>query len=128
MQLPAWATPDFIGGHGIRRCGADRIGFADLLAEPRTAVGRWERAFPLAGECRGWLRRGKSALPDDEAARRRCLVPALTWEARGELTTLISTSKNGAALYSLRAMEDEKALDFEAAERDWKKLGREGRR
>jgi tetratricopeptide (TPR) repeat protein len=41
-------------------------------------------------------------------------------EARPELTALISASKNSAALYSLRAMEDEKALDFEAAERDWK--------
>jgi tetratricopeptide (TPR) repeat protein len=41
-------------------------------------------------------------------------------EARPELTALMNSSKNSAALYSLRALEDEKALDFEAAEHDWK--------
>lgn len=45
-------------------------------------------------------------------------------EARTELTALIANGDGGgenrAALYSLRAIEDEQALDFDAAERDWK--------
>ena len=54
-------------------------------------------------------------LPGGEALYRRS-----PREARPELTALINSSKNSAALYSLRALEDEKALDFDAAERDWK--------
>lgn len=41
-------------------------------------------------------------------------------ETRPALTDLIGANQNQAALYSLRALEDEQALDFEAAERDWK--------
>jgi tetratricopeptide (TPR) repeat protein len=54
-------------------------------------------------------------LPDGEALYRRS-----PRETRPELTTLINNSQKSAALYSLRAMEDEQALDFAAAEKDWK--------
>jgi tetratricopeptide (TPR) repeat protein len=42
-------------------------------------------------------------------------------EAAGELSALIGKSSKQADLYSLRAMEEEQALDFPAAESDWKK-------
>jgi hypothetical protein len=42
-------------------------------------------------------------------------------EAAGELGSLIAKSSKQAELYSLRAMEEEQALDFHAAESDWKK-------
>jgi len=41
-------------------------------------------------------------------------------ETRPELTALIYAHQNSAPLYSLRALEDEQALDFDAAEKDWK--------
>ena len=41
-------------------------------------------------------------------------------EARSELTELIKANSQQGALYSLRALQDEQALDFTAAEFDWK--------
>src|SRR5271170_5060782 len=41
-------------------------------------------------------------------------------ETRPQLTELIKTNGQQAALYSLRALQDEQALDFVAAEADWK--------
>src|SRR5436190_22263995 len=41
-------------------------------------------------------------------------------ETRPALTDLIKTQPPNADLYSLRALEDEQALDFHAAESDWK--------
>ncbi|MGA7832216.1 MAG: hypothetical protein WCA21_14760 [Terracidiphilus sp.] len=85
-----------------------------LLLGAGNGLSRWlENAEAGSGVERALYRMMK--LPGGAALYRRS-----PGEARGELTTLISTSKNGAALYSLRAMEDEKALDFEAAERDWR--------
>jgi tetratricopeptide (TPR) repeat protein len=55
------------------------------------------------------------SLPGGEALYRRS-----PRETRPELTALLSAGENRAPLYSLRAMEDEQALDFDAAERDWK--------
>jgi len=54
-------------------------------------------------------------LPGGEALYRRS-----PRETRPELTALLAAGENRAPLYSLRAMEDEQALDFDAAERDWK--------
>jgi tetratricopeptide (TPR) repeat protein len=48
------------------------------------------------------------------------LYPRPPKEAQGELGALISKSPDQAELYSLRAMEEERALDFRAAEADWK--------
>lgn len=42
-------------------------------------------------------------------------------ETRPELTKLLAGAPNDAELYSLRALEDEQQLDFQAAEADWKK-------
>jgi Tfp pilus assembly protein PilF len=42
-------------------------------------------------------------------------------ETRAELTKLMEAAPADAELYSLRALEDEQALDFAAAESDWKK-------
>jgi cellulose synthase operon protein C len=41
-------------------------------------------------------------------------------ESRPELNKLLSGASPEAALYSLRALQDEQALDFTAAEKDWK--------
>jgi len=54
-------------------------------------------------------------LPGGEALYRRS-----PRETRPELTALLAAGENRASLYSLRAMEDEQALDFDTAERDWK--------
>ena len=54
-------------------------------------------------------------LPGGEALYRRS-----PRETRLVLTALLAAGENRAPLYSLRALEDEQALDFDAAERDWK--------
>ncbi len=85
-----------------------------LLLGARNDLARWlENAEAGSGVERALYRLMR--LPGGEALYRRS-----PREARPELTALINSSKNSAALYSLRAMEDEKALDFDAAERDWK--------
>ena len=43
-------------------------------------------------------------------------------ETRPALSGLIKTKSDDAQLYSLRALEDEQALDFDAAESDWKQF------
>jgi Flp pilus assembly protein TadD len=54
-------------------------------------------------------------LPGGEALYRRS-----PRETRPELTALLAAGENRTPLYSLRALEDEQALDFESAELDWK--------
>lgn len=51
---------------------------------------------------------------------KKMLYPRPPKEAQSELSTLIAQSPDQAELYSLRAMEEEQALDFHAAEADWK--------
>jgi hypothetical protein len=51
------------------------------------------------------------------------LYPRPPAEARGELNDLIGKAPDDAALYSLRALEEEQALDFRAAEADWNAFG-----
>jgi tetratricopeptide (TPR) repeat protein len=85
-----------------------------LLLGAGNGLSRWlENAEAGSGVEKALYRLMK--LPGGEALYRRS-----PREARPELTALINASKNSAALYSLRALEDEKALDFDAAERDWK--------
>ncbi|MGD0547735.1 MAG: hypothetical protein ABR991_07875, partial [Terracidiphilus sp.] len=85
-----------------------------LLLGAGNGLSRWmENAEAGSGVEKALFRLMK--LPGGEALYRRS-----PREARPELTALISANKNSAALYSLRALEDEKALDFDAAERDWK--------
>ena len=50
----------------------------------------------------------------------KALYPSPPKEAQGELNGLIAKAPAQAELYSLRAMEEERALDFTDAERDWK--------
>ena len=48
------------------------------------------------------------------------LYPRPPMEAQGELARLITGTPADSALYALRARADENALDFSAAETDWK--------
>jgi Tfp pilus assembly protein PilF len=50
----------------------------------------------------------------------KTIYPRPPAEARTELSSLIKKSPADAELYSLRAQSDEQALDFAAAEADWK--------
>ena len=85
-----------------------------LLLGAGNSISRWlENAESGSGVEKALYRLMK--LPGGEALYRRS-----PRETRPELTALINNSKNSAALYSLRAMEDEQALDFDAAEKDWK--------
>ena len=90
----------------------------------------WQNPGLLLGAGNGivnWLENAESGSGVEKALYRMMKLPGGTAlyrrsprETRPELTTLINSSQNSAALYSLRALEDEQALDFDAAERDWK--------
>lgn len=94
----------------------------------------WQNPGFLLGAGNGiarWLENAESGSGVEKALYRLMRLPGgeilfrrSPRETRQELTALLNASQNGAknsaALYSLRAMEDEQALDFEAAERDWK--------
>jgi tetratricopeptide (TPR) repeat protein len=85
-----------------------------LLLGAGNSIARWlENAEAGSGVEKALYRLMK--LPGGEALYRRS-----PRETRPELTVLINNSQKSAALYSLRALEDEQALDFVAAERDWK--------
>jgi hypothetical protein len=85
-----------------------------LLLGAGNGIARWlENAEAGSGVEKALYRLMK--LPGGDALYRRS-----PRETRPELTGLINNSQNSAALYSLRALEDEQALDFAAAERDWK--------
>ncbi len=84
-----------------------------LMLGAGNGLGRWlENAESGSGVERALYR--LMTLPGGEAFYRRSAR-----EARPALTALISGSQKSSPLYALRAMEDEQALDFEAAERDW---------
>jgi tetratricopeptide (TPR) repeat protein len=94
-SLVAWQSPGLLLGAG-------------------NGIARWlENAVAGSGVESALYRLMK--LPGGEVLFRRS-----PRETRPELAALISANRNSAALYSLRAMEDEQALDFDAAERDWK--------
>ena len=50
----------------------------------------------------------------------KTLYPRPSAEARGELNGLLKSKPDAAQLYALRAHSEEQALDFSAAEQDWK--------
>jgi len=94
-SLIYWQNPGFLLGAG-------------------NGIGRWlENSEAGSGVEKALYRLMK--LPGGEILYRRS-----PRETRPELTGLINANQNSAALYSLRALEDEQALDFDAAERDWK--------
>ena len=94
-SLIQWQSPGLLLGTGN--------GIAHWLANAESGSGVERALYRLM------------KLPGGEALYRRS-----PRETRPELTTLLAAGENRAPLYSLRAMEDEQALDFDAAERDWK--------
>ena len=86
---------------------------ADLLFVSGQGFARWIENVQGGSDIEKALYR-LMQLPGSEILFRR--PPRETVPA---ITALQPTQKN-AALYSLRALEEEQALDFEAAERDWK--------
>lgn len=83
------------------------------LFVPGSGLARWIENVPAGSDVEKALFRAMQ-LPGGEILFRR--PPRETVPA---LTALEQTQKD-AALYSLRAMEEEQALDFAAAEKDWK--------
>ena len=94
-SLIQWQSPGLLLGAGN--------GIARWLANAESGSGVEKALYRLM------------KLPGGEALYRRS-----PRETRPELTALLAAGENRAPLYSLRAMEDEQALDFDAAERDWK--------
>jgi len=94
------------------------------------ALGYWQGPGFLLGAGNGiarWLENAESGSGVEMALYRLMKLPAGDFlfrrsprETRPELTALIYAHQNSAPLYSLRALEDEQALDFDAAEKDWK--------
>ena len=90
-----------------------RLHVSPLLFIPGHGYGRWTENIPSGSDIEKSLYRLMD-LPGGSILFRRTpqeAVPALTE---------LQKSQNTAALYSLRALEEEQALDFHAAERDWK--------
>jgi len=108
--------------------GAFALGAVALTASASLVY--WQNPGLLLGAGNGlstWLENSEAGSGVEKALFRLMKLPGgevlyrrSPREARPELTALINSSRNSAALYSLRALEDEKALDFDAAERDWK--------
>ena len=117
------------GATGLRiALGAMVLGAAALTASASLIA--WQNPGLLLGAGNGlarWLENAESGSGVEKAIYRLMKLPGgealyrrSPRETRPELTTLINNSQKSAALYSLRAMEDEQALDFAAAEKDWK--------
>lgn len=85
-----------------------------LLLGPGNGVGGWMQNAVSGSGVEQVLFRLMS-LPGTEILYRRS-----PRETRPELTSLMQANPSKAALYALRAMEDEQALDFDVAEKDWK--------
>lgn len=75
----------------------------------------------------GWLRNAVAGSPVESALYRAMQLPGGAFffrrsprEVRPALTELIAKNQAEGSLWQLRALEDEQALDFSAAERDWK--------
>lgn len=83
------------------------------LFAPGHGIARWMENVPAGSQIERALFRAMQ-LPAGDV-----LFQKPPREAVNALTELQQTQKD-AALYSLRAMEEEQALDFAAAERDWK--------
>jgi len=108
--------------------GAVALTAAALTASASLVV--WQSPGLLLGAGNGiarWLENAESGSGVEKALYRLMKLPGgevlfrrSPRETRPALAALISANQNSAALYSLRALEDEQALDFDAAERDWK--------
>jgi cellulose synthase operon protein C len=80
----------------------------------RAALSSWAENVVGASSLESALFRAMT-LPDGPV-----LAPRLPSEARGEVTALIQKSPRQGDLYALRAQQEERQLDFAAAELDWK--------
>ncbi|HEY0759091.1 MAG TPA: hypothetical protein VGD59_07545 [Acidisarcina sp.] len=83
--------------------------------------------LPSAGGFARWIENVQSGSGAESALYRLMKLPGgevlfrrSPRETRPALTDLLKRSDKAASLYSLRALEDEQALDFAAAEQDWK--------
>ena len=102
--------------HFLRTCGiAAFVTLAGWLASARGELPAWMRNVEAGTAIEAALFRAMS-LPGGSVLFRR--PPT---ETRPALTELINAQPRNADLYSLRALEDEQQLDFNAAESDWKK-------
>jgi cellulose synthase operon protein C len=84
-------------------------------------------AVSALGELSSWIRNVEGASAIEAAFFRMMALPGGTVlfrrpprETRPALSDLIKSQPRNAHLYSLRALEDEQQLDFDAAESDWK--------
>ena len=103
---------------GLRRpaiVALSLCGLSLVAWQARAALPRWMQDAIGASAIEAALYRAMQ-LPGVET-----LYPRPPREAQGELSGLIAKSSDDAALYSLRATEEEQALDFPAAETDWEK-------
>ncbi len=85
------------------------------VAALRANVAQWIANIDAASRLESVFFRSV-ALPSGPVPMRR--PPS---ETRAELSKLLASAPNDAELYSLRALEDEQQLDFNAAEADWTK-------
>ena len=97
--------------------GLAAVGVCGLLAvgwQARAALPRWMQDAVSGSAIEAALYRAM------EIPALKALYPRPPKEAQGELSGLIGKAPEQAELYSLRAMEEERALDFAAADKDWK--------
>ncbi len=86
-----------------------------------------------AGALEEWLQHAVAGSPVEAALYRamalpgvEVLFPRLPRESASELSKLIADGTPEAGLYRLRALQEERALDFAAAEADWKTFAGSG--
>ncbi|HEX8711581.1 MAG TPA: tetratricopeptide repeat protein, partial [Terracidiphilus sp.] len=104
---------------------------AALLAASAAGATLRPGAYLLAAELgesiSGWLQNAVAGSPVEAALYRTMQLPGGAYlfrrsprEALPALTQLIAKDPADASLWQLKALEDERALDFDAAEHDWK--------
>jgi cellulose synthase operon protein C len=89
------------------------LSFAALLAA-RAELPKWMQFAVAGSDIENALFRAM------DAAGVKVMYPRPPAEARSQLSSLVKQSPQKADLYALRARADEQALDFAAAEFDWK--------
>ncbi len=85
-----------------------------LLVAARAELPKWMQFAVAGSDIENALFRAM------DAAGVKVMYPRPPAEARAELSNLVKQSPQKADLYALRARADEQALDFAAAETDWK--------